>query len=62
LEVVGAAFFTLLELESMDSPSVGPCLGTYLGETFRLETVFVEGGVCLELGSAGALLLPLAGA
>jgi len=51
---------------STNSPSIGPYLGTYLGETFLLETVFLEGvfwvgGVCLELGSAKALPWPLVG-
>ena len=60
------AFFAFLELGSSGSSSAGPCLGTYLGEIFLLETVFLEGvcwvgGVCSELGSAGALPLPLAG-
>jgi len=60
--VVGTAFFAFVELGSTYSPSVGP----YLGETFLLKIVFLEGvfwvgGICLELGSARALPLPLAG-
>jgi len=65
--VVGTAFLAFLEIGSTNSPSAGPCLlGTYLRETFVLETVFLEGvfwvgGVCLALGAAGAVPLPLAG-
>jgi len=63
--VVGVAFLAFLDLGSTDSPSVGPYLGTCLGEAFLLEIVFLEGvfwagGVCLELGSAGAAPVPFA--
>ena len=64
--MVGVAFLAFLELGLTDSLSAVPCLGICLGETFLLETVFLEGvflvgGVCLALGSAGAVPLPLAG-
>jgi len=64
--VVGAAFFSFLELGLIDSPSAGPYLGTCLGETFLLEIVFLEGffcvgGVYLELSLARAFPLPWAG-
>ena len=63
---MGVAFLAFLELGSIDSLSAGPCLETYLGETFLLETVFLEGvlwvgGACLALGAAGAMPSPLTG-
>ena len=65
--MVGAAFLAFLELGSLSSSSTGPCLRTYLGETFLLKTglsegVFWVGRVCLALGSIGAVPLPLVGA
>ena len=65
-EEVGVAFLPFLELGSTNSPSIGPYLETYLGEAFLLELIFLEGvfwvgGVCLELGSVGATLVPFAG-
>jgi len=60
--VVGAAFLAFLELGSTDSLLAGPCLGeTFLLEIVFLEGVFWVGGVCLALGSAGAMPLPLVG-
>ena len=59
---MGAAFLAFLELGSTDSLLAGPCLGeTFLLEIVFLEGVFWVGGVCLELGSVGATLVPFAG-
>jgi len=60
--VVGAAFLVFLVLGLSDSPSTGSCLGeTFLSETVFLKGVFWIGRVCLAVGSARAVLLPLVG-
>ena len=58
--------FTFLALGSAnDSPSVGPCFETYLGEAFRLEPGLEEGVIRVleageELDSARAFPVPTA--